>query len=700
MADLVGNSGWKQTPNAAIKQRLNWAVTTEGSALNYSTVIVSYWLKKDPNIQNLATTSNDCKFTIQCGGKTVSNSQIDQYYNQSMTLLPNNTEKCVARHTFTIPHNADGTKSITIKVTGGFGGTSISYYKLSVSKTLTLPTIKRASLISGVTNTVIGNNVSVSWTPYSRSFYYRLKFVFGQHTYTVGTSNNPIFPNTAPSSGIGVSYTYSGFTVPTELIDEIINAESAKMLVYLYTFSDSGYTKQIGFADLADFTITIPSNLYPTINSCNVSSVVNHVPADGYVNYTFSITASGIHGSTIQSAHVSYGYYEGDTTKHGDKEFSTTSITDNGDGTYSCTVSTGFYKFGLTREVDDSDVLFSVNVKDSRGRLTQIPYMYAESLWAYSPPIIQSFKASRNGTNANVVDIWLLAYCSSVHHNNSIHGIVNYREVGSDVWKSAGYIHSTDAHPVATRLLVEEFSIEPVDGDVFLENHSYEIQVYVYDSAENVVTAQTYISVVDVLIDFKAGGTGLGIGKMVETDSVEVALPSKFFDTAEFSDQVTFNDQTSFKGQTKFDESLVRVINNTERPIADMINYGSYYVGSSKLASGFALNDNNIPMRFGRVGNIVHVMGNINVTTAISLNDAKNGKTFFTLPTGYRPTNEVFIMCKASNMYSWVLHIDTNGQMKLSRYGKTDFEAIAANTIWFPFNATFFVYDNTAVEYT
>lgn len=695
MADLTGNSGWKQTPNAAIKQRLNWAVTTGNSNQNSSTVIISYWLKKDPNIQNLETSSSDCRFKIECGGKTVSDSQIDQYYSRSMTLLPNNTEKCVARHTFTIPHNPDGTKSIKIKVSGGFGGTSINYYSLTVSKTLTLPAIKRASTISGVSNVVIGNNTDVSWTPYSKDFYYRLKFVYGQHSYIVGDPSEPIFPNSAPTANTNTIYTYCGFTVPTELINEIINSESAQMMVYLYTFSDSEYTKQVGSVSSKSFVITVPNNLLPTIESrdWNTTTKSNGIMADGFVDFSFSIVASGIYSSTIKAMHVEYSLLENGVIKKGSDEFVSQNITDNGDGTYSCSLSTGYIKFGFSQNSNNSLISFDITAEDSRGRLS-LPVILATNLYSYSQPLISLFRAERNSTNSTVVDVWLSARCSPVRLSNSIHGIINYRRIGSDTWKSAGYIHSTDQHPVASVLNAEQVSIEPVDGDIFEENYSYEIQAYVFDSVGNVITALAYIGVTTVLIDLKAGGNGLGIGKMAETDAVEVALPSKFFDVADFSDQVTFNEQV------EFGMPMSRTINDVQYTIADMIKYDFYHVNNSGLASGFELNNSNIPMRFGRIGDIVHVTGNVNVTTSISLNDVKTGKTFFTLPVGYRPTNDVYVECRSSNLYTWVLHIDTSGNMKISRYGKSDFEAIPANTTWFPFNVTFFVYGSSTVAYS
>ena len=172
MADLTGNTGWKSTPNPAIKQRLNWAITKGTSVENSSQVIISLWLKKDPAIQNEPTSSQDCKFNIECNGVVHRDVQI----SNNMTLNANNQEMCVARVVLgAVVHNVDGTKTTTLKASGGFGGTSINYYSLNISKSVTFPAINRASSLSNIASTVIGNNATISFTPYSRFFYYKFR---------------------------------------------------------------------------------------------------------------------------------------------------------------------------------------------------------------------------------------------------------------------------------------------------------------------------------------------------------------------------------------------------------------------------------------------------------------------------------------------------------------------------------------------
>lgn len=658
-ANLIGNSGWKQTPNAAIKQRLNWAVTTGNSTNNSSTVVVSYWLKKNPNIQNLPTTSTNCHFKITCGGQTVSDSAIDQYYNSSMTLPANNTEMCVARHTFTIAHNQDGTKSINIKATGGFGGTSITYYKLSVSKSLTLPSITRASTITSASNVYIGNNVSIKFTPNSKNFYFRLKFVYGSHTYQVGTKSSPIKPNTTSQ------YTYSGFTVPMELLNDIVNMKSAKMSVYLYTYLDSAYSKKIGTTSNKTFTITVPQNIQPTIISSNgvATPRIGLLLVDGYTDFSFTVVASGAYGSTITKLNA----------KCKDKTFSSTNIVDNGDNTYTCTLNVSAFNAKLTK---DTYLDFDLYVVDSRGVTNQSSGAFVGfQMCAYTKPSIKLFKTERDETNATIINVWLNASGSSLRIQNVIRAIINYREFGTTAWKSAGYIATN-----YVSVNVNGVGIETADGDIFLENKAYEIQAYIYDSMGNTAVAETYVGVSSVLIDLRAGGMGVGIGKMAESDSVEVALPTKFY------------------------AGRKRVINNTEYLMNDMIDSCRYSIGDSALENGFVIYNVGEPLTIRKIGNVVNLCGAITSTLDIAVADMQDGKRFLKLTGEFRPQTEVRVLCQGSGKFTWLLTVKTNGNVTFSRYGKTDFAAVTgkgqteSGRVWLPFNVTYFTDDMASLS--
>ena len=147
-----------------------------------------------------------------------------------------------------IPHKSDGTLSITISGEGGIDGTSLS--STDCSDTVTLDTIQRASTISSAANKTLGNTCKIKWYPKSTSFRYKLKFSLGDWNYTTGA----IYPNQT------TLYTYEDYTIPLTVANQITDATKETMTVTLYTYSDSGATKQIGAADSDTFTVTVPNN--------------------------------------------------------------------------------------------------------------------------------------------------------------------------------------------------------------------------------------------------------------------------------------------------------------------------------------------------------------------------------------------------------------------------------------------------------
>ncbi len=461
MADLIGNTGWKSTPNPAIKQRLNWAITRGTSVENSSQVIISLWLKKDPAIQNEPTYSSDCRFNIECNGVVHRDVQI----SNDMTLNANNQEMCVARVVLgAVVHNVDGTKTTTLKASGGFGGTSISYYSLNISKSVTFPAINRASSLSNIASTVIGNNATISFTPYSRTFYYKFRMKFGSTTYyiTDGSGNEvALHPNSIS--------TYS-FTrqIPSELISRITTAASGTMTAYLYTYSDAACTKMIGSASVKTFTITVPSNIVPLILGCGVYitnkeidgvDVISdwHVNVDGFTKYTFVITARGSNGSTIKSMTVSGDLYNAKVTN----------VVNNGDGTYTCTYAGAYKTINATKNTTTT-----ITVQDSRGRVstavTQNEYVYG-----YSNPAILVFSAERDNSDSSIINVKTASSFSSINNNNTLIGSIAYRETGTSDWIPISSIDpNTGNTPVAVQLS---------GGDVFEDNKSYELQLAIYD---------------------------------------------------------------------------------------------------------------------------------------------------------------------------------------------------------------------------
>ena len=655
MADLIGNTGWKATPNPAIKQRLNWAITKGTSTENTSEVIISLWLKKDPNIQDEPTLSDDCRFNIECDGIV----HYDVQINDTMVLNANNQEMCVARVVLLgVPHNVDGTKTAVFKATGGFGGTSIDYYSLNISKSVTFPSITRSSSLSNIATTDIGSNISVSFVPYSRFFYYKFRMKFGSTTYYItDASGNEVvlFPNSTST------YTFLK-QIPSEIVRQITTATSGIMTAYLYTYSDYNCTKQVGSASIKNFTITVPSNVIPEVVSITTSAqhrLINgtdvignwYVNVDGFTKFEFDVVVRGAEGASIEKMTLSGDLYNGESTN----------VTDNGDGTFTCVyqgdyISTNGEKNSVTR----------VTVHDSRGRSVRVIPDTTLYIYGYTPPSIMVFGAERDSSDTNIFNVRTSSRHSSINNNNTLSGTISYRIAGDTQWIPIGSISPNTGGTVPIQLS---------GSDSFLDNKSYELQLEIYDELGGVATLETYVGTAAVFLDLRAGGKGLGIGKIAESDSVEIAFPVKYYN------------------------ERIKVENDNGFFVNDMTDSLLCLIGNDSLENNFVLYNASEYIYIRKIGNFINICGAISSTVNIDSSDMANGKKFLTLSSKFRPIREVCVLCQGSGKNSWLLTIKANGDVMFSRYGSSSYTSITgaaqgvSGRVWLPFNATYLAGD-------
>lgn len=224
------------TGNQYIDSKIVWS-STPTTSTNTSKVTAALYYKRN---NTGYTTYGEGTFTISIGGNKTS-------VTKSLTITEDAWVKAVEA-TETITHDSDGTKSVKIAASGSIPSTSLT--STSCSKTVDLDTIPRASSITSASNRTLGKACAVKWTPLSKSFRYKLKFTLGDWSYTTGA----IHPNTTSA------YTYTEYTLPLTVANQLPKAKTGTMTVALYTYSNSGATTQVGSASSKTFTITVPEN--------------------------------------------------------------------------------------------------------------------------------------------------------------------------------------------------------------------------------------------------------------------------------------------------------------------------------------------------------------------------------------------------------------------------------------------------------
>ena len=255
--------------------------------------------------------------------------------------------------TATIPHNADGTKTFSVSISGWF----YEQGSPSGSNSFTLTTIPRVSDLSLDKTSVPADEkttVTATATKKSTSFTDTITVKLGDYTQDI-------------TSG-------TAFTIPKDWM----NAISGTSAVATVTVTTKSGSTTIGSKSV-NLTVTVPDEVIPSISDVAVTEAVTDVQnAFGSGVYVSSlsklnvkISASGVYGSMISSIATTFNgiLYEG-------AEFQTAPISKSG------------------------TLQMNVTVTDSRGRkyTTSKPI----TAYAYSSPIITNVSCISNGENTIV----------------------------------------------------------------------------------------------------------------------------------------------------------------------------------------------------------------------------------------------------------------------------------------------------------
>lgn len=371
----------------------------------------------------------------------------------------------------TIAGNADGSKTVSIAASfscytwDGKGG---SGWSVNGSQTVALHTIPRTSSIS-MPATEMGSAGTISISRASSSFTHTLTYSFGNASGTIATK----------TSATSVSW-----TPPTSLASQIPNSTTGTCTLTCYTYNGNSL---VG-TSTTTVTLSIPASIKPTLTSITATRVDGTVPSSWgiYVQYKSKATltlngAAGAGGSTISAY----------------------SITGGGVSSTQSSVTTGFLNTSGT-------ITFTGKVCDSRGRWSD-EVTVTITVVAYSSPRFNSYTTQRctsagassaNGTYAKSTISFSWWSCNG---KNTLTTAVAYKKSTDSSYTDAGTTFASGT----------EFIF---GGGNLSVDYSYDIRFTLTD-AFGTVTVIDSLSTASVLMDFKAGGTGLAVGKVSETDN-------------------------------------------------------------------------------------------------------------------------------------------------------------------------------------
>lgn len=388
----------------------------------------------------------------------------------SDTRIQLKKDQVIASGSTTIAHNTDGTKSFSLSCQAGVYTYAVS---VTASGTHTLNTIPRASSVSA-TNVNMGSATKIAISRASSSFTHTLTYKFGSSTGTI----------VSKTTSTSVSWTPA-----ISLANQIPKAVSGSCTITCDTYS--GSTK-VG-SKTCTLTLTVPATVKPTITSLGVTRADGTVPTDWgiYVQSKSKATltingAAGSYGSTISSYSISGG------------GFSSTESS----------FTTGFLTTSGT-------ITFTAKVTDSRGRVSDAKTV-SISVVAYAAPSFTDYLSQRaisdgtaNDDGTYIRSIISYSY-SSCDNKNTVTRAVYYKKSSASTWTNANKSFSSGTAFV-------------FGGGAISTESSYDVK-YTITDAFTTVTIYDTVSTAAVLMDFKAGGKGIAIGKVAEKDNtVEIA---------------------------------------------------------------------------------------------------------------------------------------------------------------------------------
>ena len=262
-------------------------------AENYSDVTVTtYW--KTKNTSYAFDTVGKRSASITINGTTTSISKVFAVYWSSNPYQ-------IQTVTTKVPHNADGTKTITISASANgyantYGASSSLSAPCTASASVTLDTIPRASSISSISNDKMvlngSNALTVNIARASDSFTHTVKFQFGSS-----------FSYTATGQGASCKY-----VIPLSWLAGFGTTASGTRTGTVTVTTYSGST-QIGSAVSKNFTLTSPSASAISWNTtnlvCNGTNTIGvsivptvssftHTVKWAFGSYTYSATGVGL----------------------------------------------------------------------------------------------------------------------------------------------------------------------------------------------------------------------------------------------------------------------------------------------------------------------------------------------------------------------------------------------------------------------
>jgi hypothetical protein len=384
------------TSNQYIDAKIVWSATQSIDG-NYSMVTATlYYSRNNSGYTTYGTWSGS--LTIN-GTKKTGTTALTITYNSNTQAITN---------TVKVPHNNDGTKTITISATGSMPGTSLS--STSISESITLTTIPRAATINSLScsTAYLDGTLTYKYTPTTTNYYIRgnLSLNLNGEFIAINSDNNG-----KPSSTSQQTKTIKLSAGQLETIyKKIPSSTSATLRLTLRTYSDSSYTQQIGDYTYKEVKLTVPTSVKPAVG--NITLDPTNVTING-TSYNYLI--KGKNQLSISVVGSSAGI--GSSIKSYAFSGPSLAVTQSSASTSISSVSN---IASFTNE--KATLTYTVTATDTRNR-SSAPKTQTIECYDYQNPYFSSFKTSR--TSGTLVCTYTPVF-SSINGKNLANVEIHY----------------------------------------------------------------------------------------------------------------------------------------------------------------------------------------------------------------------------------------------------------------------------------
>ena len=445
----------KTTNNGYVRLVLEVNETSTSIENNTSTVSWQLWLERASSWAY--DLYNESLAEVEINGQSI----LSKYVSFD---LRNSSWVIFGSGTLTIPHNDDGTKSISIsaRLTNVADMGDISRF----SGTVNLSTIPRASTIRSVSSTELGKTVTVEIEKKASGFKHQVWWsVNGSEWIHLGNNHD----------------TSVQFTVPIEYANRITNSDIGTLDVCVRTLQGDTIIGRDVY--LNGTSILVPKDIVPTLENITaserVSKIAEIIPEGNFIKDKSTIRlealgAKGAYGSSIVSTELSLGNLVV-LAAQGDFPANTS-------GTITATAK----------------------ITDSRGRKASKSIQVHVANY-YAPKIL-AFLANRagNGTNKTVISTVLANVSPLIVNGYNINRYnlkIQYSEKGTNRWIDAVNLSNET---------IEVINRKIDSGAFYALDKPYNLRLVIQDRISDLADSVILIRSSEVLIALGNGRIGFG----------------------------------------------------------------------------------------------------------------------------------------------------------------------------------------------